>query len=185
MFVCFFLIPIIVKLITKNSHSMVFKQRRSVNQLYRLGWSWNECGQHHDKWRQTKVYLLLHCQYRSGKSMTQKLEQRKKTMPKKKKRECWRSEICEMQILKQWSKWSRWEMKARNKSERSSRIPSTHTPFFPLHPLLLTHQLISILSCFWNMWPPKLFKSFLADAPASYRTTHKRKVLDLFILKTL
>ena len=77
--VCFFfLIPIIVKLITKNSHSMVFKQRMSVNQLYRLGWSWNECGQHHDKWRQTKVYLLLHCQYRSGKSMTQKLEQRKK-----------------------------------------------------------------------------------------------------------
>lgn len=82
----FFLIPIIVKLITKNSHSMVFKQRMSVNQLYRLGWSWNECGQHHDKWRQTKVYLLLHCQYRSGKSMTQKLEQRKKNNAKKKKK---------------------------------------------------------------------------------------------------
>lgn len=138
--------PDTVKLTTKNSHPMAFKQKQCEPTLQ----AWLEL-----EWMGPAVwqmaadqgYLLLHCQCGLGKGMTEKLEQKKK---KKKDRR----ETQDTQTLSRVQVWRKWS------------TPSTHTHyhsflFIPCYsPTNASLPLAASVTC-----GPQSFKSFLSRCP--------------------
>lgn len=141
----FELTPDTVKLTTKNSHSMAFKQKQCEPMLQ----AWLEL-----EWMGPAVwqmapdqgYLLLHCQCGLGKGMTEKLraEEKKKD----------RREIPDMQTLSGVQVWRKWS------------TLSTHTHyhsflFMPCYsPTNASLPLAAFVTC-----GPQSFKSFLGQCP--------------------